>query len=116
MRTKKEVYGKDQEKIIDKIINIVFPDENKKKEITLYELDNDKEKQEEIMKLIPDIRKYFAFNNIKAVGEPEKIKRPWLSIIKQLTKTKYKIEKKELRKMKNGKMFRTPNYIFFNKN
>ena len=94
MRTKKEVYGKDQEEIIDKIINIVFPYENEKKEITLYELDNDKEKQEEIMKLIPDIRKYFACNNIKAVGEPEKIKRPWLSIIKQLTKTKYKIEKK----------------------
>lgn len=61
MRTKKEVYGKDQEEIIDKIINIVFPDENKKKEITLYELDNDKEKQEEIMKLIPDIRNYHKF-------------------------------------------------------
>jgi len=35
-----------------------------------------------------------------------------LSIIKQLTKTKYKIEKKELRKMKNGKMFRTIKYLF----
>lgn len=36
--------------------------------------------------LIPTIRKYFSFNNIKAVGEPHRIKRPWLSIIKQLTK------------------------------
>jgi hypothetical protein len=38
------------------------------------------------MDLIPDIRKYFSFNNLKAVGEPERIKRPCLSIIKQLTK------------------------------
>ena len=38
------------------------------------------------MDLIPDIRKYFSFNNRKAVGEPERIKRPWLSIIKPINK------------------------------
>ena len=39
------------------------------------------------MELIPEIRKWFSFNGIKAVGEPTKIKRPWLSIIKQLIKS-----------------------------
>lgn len=48
-----------------------------------------------IMKLIPEIRKWFSFNGLKAVGEPGKIKRPWLSIIKQLIKTKYNIESKD---------------------
>jgi hypothetical protein len=47
------------------------------------------------MELIPEIRKWFAFNNIKAVGEPERIKRPWLSIIKKLVQPKYSIENKE---------------------
>jgi len=40
------------------------------------------------------IKKYYSFNNIKAVGEPEKIKRTWLSIIKQLCKVRYKITRK----------------------
>ena len=43
------------------------------------------------MDLIPEIRKYFSFNCLKAVGEPKRIKRLWLSIIKQLTKLLKKI-------------------------
>lgn len=75
MRTKKEVYKKEQNEIVDKIINIIFSNPSRKKEITLYELDQDLEKQNKIMKLIPIIRKYYSFNNLKAVGEPERIKR-----------------------------------------
>ena len=42
----------------DKIIEILYlPETNT---ITLYELDNEKEKQEKIMELIPDILKYFS--------------------------------------------------------
>lgn len=111
MRTKKEVYKKDQEEIIDKIIKI-FGIENKK-QITLYELDNDLKIQKEIMDLIPEIRKYFSFNCLKAVGEPERIKRPWLSIMKQLTKEKYKLLNKSYRIYQDdGKVIRTMNYTF----
>ena len=56
-----------------------------------------KKKTRKIIELIPDIRKYFSFNSIKAVGEPHKIKRPWLSIIKQITKLKYSITTKDHR-------------------
>jgi hypothetical protein len=80
--------------------------------LTLYELDNDEEKQNEIMSLIPRIRKYYSFNNIRGVGEPEKIKRPWLSIIKQLLKKKYKITRKDHRIYGDGKVIRTVLYQF----
>ena len=89
MRLKSELYKKEQEEIVDKIITIL--DLENKTEYTLYELDKNEEIQKQIMELIPDIRKYYSFNGIKAVGEPNKIKRPWLSIIKNLIKPKYMI-------------------------
>ena len=111
MRTKKKVYKKEQDEIIHKIISIVGIEDNK--QITLYELDNYIKKQKEIMNLIPDIRKYFSFNNLKAVGEPERIKRPWLSIIKQLTKKQYTLHKKDYRiYQKDGCIIRTIIYKF----
>ena len=82
MRTKKEVYKKDQKEIINKIIKIIGIED--KKQITLYELDNDLKIQNEIINLIPEIRKYFNFKNITGAIDPEKIKRPWLSIIKHI--------------------------------
>jgi AAA+ ATPase superfamily predicted ATPase len=105
MRLKSELYKKEQEEICDKIIEILdLPETNT---ITLYELDNDKEKQEKIIELIPDIRKYFSFNSIKAVGEPHRIKRPWLSIIKQITKLKYNISAKDHRIKVGDKVVRS---------
>jgi hypothetical protein len=89
MRLKSELYKKEQEEIVDKIITIL--DLENKTEYTLYELDKNEEIQKQIMELIPEIRKYYAFNNMKAVGEPNKRKRPWLSIIKNLLKSKYNI-------------------------
>jgi hypothetical protein len=89
MRLKSELYKKEQEEIVDKIIKIL--DLENKTEYTLYELDKNEEIKKKIMELIPEIRKYYAFNNMKAVGEPNKRKRPWLSIIKNLLKTKYNI-------------------------
>ena len=115
MRPKKEIYKKEQGEIIDKIISIVGIEDNKK--ITLYDLDNDLKIQEGIMNLIPNIRRYFSFNNLKAVGEPERIKRPWLFIIKQLTKTRYKLHRKDHRIYKeDGSIIRTIIYTFQQKN
>ena len=109
MRLKSELYKKEQEEICDKIIEIL--DLSETNTITLYELDNDKEKQEKIIELISDIRKYFSFNSIKAVGEPHRIKRPWLSIIKQITKIKYTITAKDHRIKIGDKIVRTILYI-----
>ena len=110
MRLKSELYKKEQEEIIDKIISIL--DLEHKNTYTLYELDKNEEIQQKLMELIPEIRKWFSFNGIKAVGEPEKIKRPWLSIIKQFTKTKYILESKDFQFTENGKHIRTHVYTF----
>lgn len=110
MRLKSELYKKEQDEMIEKIISIL--DLKNKNAYTLYELDKNDEIQNKIMELIPKIRKWFSFNGLKAVGEPSKIKRPWLSIIKQLTKTIYNIESKDFQFTENGKPIRTKTYIF----
>lgn len=110
MRLKSELYKKEQHEIIDNICKIL--DLENKNIYTLYELDNNKEIQEKLMELIPEIRKWFSFNNMKAVGEPKKRKRPWLSIIKQLTKEKYRLESKAFRITENNKEIRTYQYTF----
>ncbi len=108
MRLKSELYKKEQEEIVDKIVKIL--DLENKTEYTLYELDKNEEIQKQIMELIPEIRKYYAFNNLKAVGEPNKRKRPWLSIIKILLKSKYTIESVDFRMMDNDVEIRTHKY------
>ena len=68
--------------------------------------------QNKILVLIPEIRKWFSFNNIKAVGEPNKIKRPWFSIIKFFLKNKYNIQGKDYQFTKDGIHIRTKKYFF----
>ena len=110
MRLKSELYTKEQEEIVNKIVTIL--DLENKKTYTLFELDNNREIQEKIMALIPEIRKYYSFNGIKAVGEPERIKRPWLSIIKHLLKKTYNLVTNEVRITAEGKEIRTMEYVF----
>ena len=104
------MYKKEQEEIVDKIVKIL--DLENKTEYTLYELDKNEEIQKQIMELIPEIRKYYAFHNLKAVGEPNKRKRPWLSIIKDLLKSKYTIESIDFRMIDNDVEIRIHKYIF----
>ena len=110
MRLKSELYKKEQEEIVDKIIKILDLENNNI--INLCDLDNKYDKQKQIMELIPEIRKYYSFNGIKAVGEPNKIKRPWLSIIKHLIKKKYNIISLDHHFTENGKHIRTQKYFF----
>jgi hypothetical protein len=110
MRLKSELYKKEQDEIIDKIITIL--DLEHKNTYTLYELDKNEEIQKQIMDLIPEIRTWFSFNGIKAVGDPSKLKRPWLSIIKQLIKSKYNMESLDYHFTENGKHIRTQSYSF----
>tara|TARA_B100001167_G_C16610278_1_gene230006 strand:- start:76 stop:435 length:360 start_codon:yes stop_codon:yes gene_type:complete len=110
MRLKSVLYKKEQDEILQKIINILdLDDENS---ITLHELDTNKEKQKLILDLIPTIRKYFSYACMKGVREPEKVKRPCLSIIKHITKKKYHIYNSDSRIMVNNIKIRTTKYIF----
>ena len=89
MKLKSILYKKEQDELVYKIINIL--DLDNENSIILYNLDNDKIKQDKILKLIPEIRKYYSFSTIIGASEPTKAKRPYLSIIRQLTKSKYKL-------------------------
>jgi len=110
MKLKSILYKKEQDEIINEIINILkLDDENS---IILYNLDNDKEKQEKILKLIPNIRKYFSFSMIIGASEPTKAKRPYLSIIRQLTKSKYNMTSYDYRIKQKNKEIRTKKYVF----
>ena len=112
MRLKEELYKKEQDELLDKIINILELD--KENSITLYELDNDTEKQQKILDLIPNIRKYFKVKSIAGAKEPENCKRPYLSIIKHITKLKYNMYHSDFRiNIDNQKeKIRTSKYIF----
>lgn len=110
MRLKSELYKKEQEEIVDKIVKIL--DLENRTEYTLYELDKNEEIQKQIMELIPEIRKYYSFNGIKAVGEPNKIKRPWLSIVKHLIIKKYNMVSLDYHFTEDGNHIRTQKYCF----
>ena len=113
MILKSILYKKEQDNITDKIINILNLD--KDNGIILYELDNDKNKQNNILALIPEIRKYFSFTSSIGASEPNKSKRPYLSIIRQFTKSKYNMLSCDYRIKTNGNEIRTKKYIFTKK-
>ena len=107
---KSKLYAKEQKEIVDKIFEILQLDD--KNSITLCELDNDEDKKKKLMDLIPIIRKYYNYNNIKAVSEPYKIKRPWISIIRNIPKPYYKMISKDCILKKDNKRIRTRRYYF----
>ena len=111
MKLKSILYKKEQDELVDKIINILELDNENS--IILYNLDNDHKKQEKILELIPEIRKYYSFSTIIGASEPKKAKRPYLSIIRQLTKSKYKLNSYDYRIKHDGEEdIRTKKYIF----
>lgn len=113
MRLKNELYKNEQENILQQLITILNLDNDNS--ITLYDLDNNEIKQQDILNLLPNIRKYFSLSFVKGVKNPELLKRPWLSIIKQLLKKKYDIISHDYRMNINNEKIRTKRYIFIKK-
>jgi hypothetical protein len=113
MRLKSELYKNEQIQIMNQIIDILQLDNDNG--FILYELDNDTDKQTKIMELIPIIRKYFTFTHMVGVRNPEKVKRPYLSIIKHIVKLQYKMLSCDYRLKINNEEIRTKKYIFLEK-
>lgn len=114
MRLKKELYQKEQEEYADKIVSLLPIDTDGN--ITLHQIDNDSELQQTLMGLIPTLRKYFSFNNMKALGCPEKLKRPYLGLIRSVTKDRYEMKSYDHRIRREGEeIIRTKKYVFVKK-
>lgn len=108
------LYHSQQIDIVNKIITILELDNYNS--ITLYELDNNINKQNQILNLLPDIKKYFSLSFVKGVQNPDSLKRPWLSIIKQILKDDFSIISSDFRFNINNEKIRTKKYFFIKKN
>ena len=60
--TKKDLYKKEQEEILNKI-NTIFGISKENNTIYLYDIENDESKKEQILALSDDVRKYFKTSN-----------------------------------------------------
>lgn len=113
MKLKSELYKEQQFRLSNQIINILELDDNM--QIILYNLDNDKAKIEKIMALIPELRKYFAFGFMRGIENPTQLKRPYLSIIRQITKLTHTLTTKDKQLTINGQVIRSRLLIFTKK-
>jgi hypothetical protein len=111
MRLKSELYAKEQDNTIDKIIQIIgITEENNT--ITLHEIDNNEIMKQQLMDLIPEIRTWFSFAHINPISNPDNYKRPYLTIIKQITKKKWIIDYHDFRIYQEDVIIRTQQYTF----
>ena len=110
MKLKSELYKDEQMQLSNKIIDILELDKNN--QIVLYYLDNDSQKINEIMKLVPELRKYFSFSCINGLERTETTKRPWLSIIRQITKLTHEMNYKDKQLTIKGEKIRSQIYTF----
>jgi hypothetical protein len=105
------MYAPEQAAIRKRVIDILELDDLNS--TTLYELDNNTEKQAKFMALIPEIRKFFSFSKMAGISEPQQINRPWLSLIKHMLRTDYAILRCDYRftHPEQG-LIRTKRYVF----
>jgi hypothetical protein len=109
-KAKNEKYDKEQDEIINKIITILELDD--KNSTTLYELENNDEKIKQINDLVPDISKFFCTSKVLGIHDTKRVKRPYLSIIRQICKKKYTVVSTDTTIKVNDDKIRTKRYIF----
>lgn len=113
MRHKHLLYPEEQKRIKQKLLSIL--DLDAQNSVTLYDLEHST-KHEHIMGLLPDLRAYFSLSTSPPIANPDKYARPWLTIIKQLTKDEFDMVSADWRiRQENGEVIRTKRY-FFHKN
>ena len=111
MPTKQTLYAKEQEQIIQSLIDVL--DLHNTSSFIRYHLDRDDELIARIISLVPSISLYFASSAISGISEPHKLDRPYLSIIRYLLKDHYSITSKDIKhRLPDGRRIRTTQYFF----
>ncbi|MHC5089636.1 MAG: hypothetical protein ACYSOT_08500 [Planctomycetota bacterium] len=117
MRVKlSEKFKDEREDICNKLIEILDLDE--KKSFLLNDLDNDVNKQNAILSMKDEIKKYFAVSCISAFKPNFECKRPYLNIVRSiLRKQNYTFEcKNTMRKTEIGNYQTFTKYRIFRNN
>jgi hypothetical protein len=116
MRTKlSEKYVNEREDICKKIIEILELDNNT---FLLNELDQNIEKQTNLLNLKPEIQRVFECSTISAFKPNFNCKRPYLNLVRSiLRKQSYEITGIDvLIKQENGSYIKTMKYTIFRNN
>ena len=111
-----EKYQTEREEICNKILTIL--DLKDDKSFLLCELDEDVEKQNKILDLKEEIKKYFACSTISSFKPNFECKRPYLNIVRSiLRQQQYIIEINDYCiKYENGLIRKTMKYKIFRNN
>lgn len=113
MRVKlSEKFKDEREEICNKLIEILDLDENNC--FLLNDLDNNTDKQNSILGMKDEIKKYFAVSCISAFKPNFECKRPYLNIVRSiLRKQNYIFNRMPIEKYKDGVFDRTTKYFIF---
>lgn len=114
MRVKlSDKYQNEREEICNKLIEILQLDENDN--FLLYDLEEDTNKQQNILEMKEEIKKYFAVSCISSFKPNFKCKRPYLNIVRSILRQQnYTFEGSDYSlKFDNGLIKRTIKYKIF---
>lgn len=108
--TKKDLYKKEQEEILNKI-NTILGISKDNNTIYLYDIENDESKKEQILALSDDVRKYFKTSNW-AFYKDEECKGNHVLLCKSIYKDMgYQIIGKAVDITRNNEKIRTTKYV-----
>ena len=114
MRHKHLLYPLEQQQLKEELLRLLELDDHNS--VMLHTLDNDRQKQEQILSLLPRIRSYFSLSHVSAICYPERYNRVWLSIIRHVLKDDYDMVSADWRfKNENDETVRTKRYYFHKK-
>ena len=110
-----EKYQSEREDICNKLINILKLDDNNS--FLLCNLDEDMEKQNQIMEMKEEIQKYFACSTISSFKPNFECKRPYLNSVRSiLRQQKYNFIGNDYTIKINNVPKKTIRYIIFREN
>jgi len=106
-------FYKEQQELVNTLIKFLqLKDDNS---FIIYEIDNNKTILNNIYSLSNSVKKYYNCNGISGITKPNIIKRPWLSIVRQVLKHTHKIITTDYRIYSDNKIIRTRKYFILNK-
>jgi hypothetical protein len=102
MPKKVELYNEERQNIVNKLFQILeINDLNKS--FSLHKMDDNPEKQQQILDLEPDVKKYFKCSRWTCMHKKD-VQRKWLSMIKYILKD-MKIEVDSLHNKEFGTIY-----------